>query len=229
MAHHDLALDDSDGAPACFASGAPPQPACPCCGHVRSVRSLAEAVSGGPRPKYSRIWDIFGPEFRPNGGLQVPTVTNALHELGYPAPPVDRRRLGIRSLAPPRRPWTMGQALDRRLTVVIDLAFLGLALFLLGRLIRAAELLALAALLAVLVLVLAVWFAVALATGQFRRANGAAQARYEGAARRWRSLRYCEDCGHAFRADGPGYLLPQEVPAYLVSDGTDRIPPSTGH
>lgn len=226
MARHHPALDDVDGAPARFASGEMPEPPCPCCGHIRGVRPLAEAVGGGPRPEYGRIWDIFGAEFRPNGGLQVPTVTNALRELGYPDPPVDRRRLGVRALVPPRRPWTMGQAVDGRLTVVIDLAFLGLTLYLGGRLVRAVELVDLAVLVGALALVVALWFVVALATGQFRRANGAAQARYDRATRRWRALLYCEDCGHAFRADSSGYLAPQGVPAYLERDGADEIAPA---
>ena len=229
MPSHDLAADDIDGVPTRFASGEMPEPPCPCCGHLRGVRPLTEAVSGGPRAEYGRIWDIFGAELRPNGGLQVSTVTNALRELGYPAPPVDRRRLGVRALVPPRRPWTMGQAVDGRLTVVIDLAFLGLTLYLAGRLVRAVELVDLAVLLGALVLLLAVWFVAALATGQFRRANRAAQARYERAARRWQALLYCEDCGHSFRADGRGYLAPQAVPAYLERDGADTIAPEGHH
>jgi len=226
MARHHPALNDVDGAPARFASGEMPEPPCPCCGQIRGVRPLAEAVGGGPRPEYGRIWDIFGAEFRPNGGLQVPTVTNALRELGYPDPPVDRRRLGVRALVPPRRPWTMGQTIDRRLTVVIDVAFLGLAVFLFGRLTRAVEAVDLAVALGVLALVLALWLIVALATGQLRRLNGRAQDRYDRALRRWHTLLYCADCAHAFRANGPGYLAPQAVPGYLEQEGADAIAPA---
>ncbi len=120
----------------------------------------------------------------------------------------------------------MGQAVDRRVTVIIDVAFLGLVAFLAGRLIRATEFVDLAALLAVLALALALWLAVALATGQLRRLNGRAQDRYDRALRRWGTLRY-EDCGHVFRTDGRGYLPPQAVPRYLAREGPDAIPTPT--
>ena len=122
----------------------------------------------------------------------------------------------------------MGQAVDRRLTVVIDVAFLGLALFLFGRLVRAVEAIDLAIALGILAFVLALWLVVALATGQLRRLNGRTQDRYDRALRRWRALLYCADCAHAFRADGPGYLAPQAVPTYLEHDGPDTLPATTG-
>jgi hypothetical protein len=220
----DQALDDIDGAPARFASGEPPEPPCPCCGHIRAVRPLAEAIPPPPRDPYGPLFTIFRADFyRADAFGQSPLVTGGWRALGIAAPTTPERRTFARTLRPPRPPWTMGQAIDRRLTVVIDLAFLGLTLYLFGRLIQAVELDTLALFLGALALLLALWFVVALATGQFRCANGATQARYDRAIRRWRALLYCEDCGHAFRADRPGYLPPQAVPAYLERAGADAI------
>ena len=229
MAHHNLTLNDSDGVSARFASGEPPQPACPCCKHIRSVQPLVAILPPPRRDPYGPIFNIFRTDFyRADAFGQSPLVTGGWRSLGIVPPAPPERRAFARTLRPPRRPWTMGQAVDRRLTVVVDLAFLGLALFLVGRIVRAVEFEALAALLGALAILVGHWFVVALATGQFRRINGVAQDRYERAMRRWRSLLYCEDCGHVFRPVGQGYLMPQAVPAYLERDGADAIEPPIG-
>jgi hypothetical protein len=225
MSSRDQALDGIDGAPAHFASGEPPQPACPCCGHIRGVQPLAAILPPPRRNPYGPLFTIFRTDFyRADAFGQSPLVTGGWRSLGIAPPAPPERRAFARTLHPPRRPWTMGQAVDQRLTVVIDLAFLGLVLFLVGRLIRAVELVTLAALLGALAILVGLWFIVALATGQFRHVNGAAQDRYQRAERRWRALLYCEDCGSVFRRDGRGYLSPQGVPAYLERDGADTLP-----
>lgn len=137
----DQALDDIDGAPARCASGEPPEPPCPCCGHIRAVRPLAAAIPPPPRDPYGPLFTIFRTDFyRADAFGQSPLVTGGWRALGIAAPTTPERRTFARTLRPPRPPWTMGQAIDRRLTVVIDLAFLGLTLYLFGRLIQAVEL-----------------------------------------------------------------------------------------
>jgi hypothetical protein len=127
----------------------------------------------------------------------------------------------IHNLRPPRLPRSARQELDRRLVILVNLSFLGLALFLAGRGVRVVELVTVAALIGVAALLYAGRLALAARGGAIHRAAARGAEAYRHARRRWETLQYCADCGGVFQPGWQGCLAPRQLRSYLWA--TDEV------
>jgi len=189
-----------------LASGNLPVPSCPGCGHLWSVRPIAEvAVQRVPRAHYGKSGlDLY---------LQR-RISPALTPLPPPPP---------RGLRAPRPPRDLRQERDHRLTIIVNLGFLALSLWLAGRASRALELVDLAGLLGLAAVCCVGWLLFGVWTGRLARAVALAELGYRRALSRWAALYCCEDCGGVFAPGWHGCLLPEQVPAYLRGEA-ERMP-----